>query len=119
MTNIKSRGFDSDSTDQLNDHLLERESRSEDSTARSAEAEITALRNEVAELRERLRHIREQTEGVGYRQETLGERHPWLRIAAMTAATFVLGRVVQRLRLGAPGAAAVPMIAAQFDRRLW
>jgi len=48
-----------------------------------------------------------------------GELRPWLRIAATVATTYVLGCIIQRLRLGAPGAAAVPIIAAQLDRRFW
>ncbi|CDZ35589.1 Hypothetical protein NGAL_HAMBI1145_29200 [Neorhizobium galegae bv. officinalis] len=82
----------------------------------AAKREITWLRKEVADLRERLGTIRGQTEDVPRAPE---DTHPWMRIAAAMATTFILGKLVQRLRLGAAGAAAVPMIAAQLDRRLW
>nr|WP_105430903.1 hypothetical protein [Neorhizobium tomejilense] len=82
----------------------------------AAKREIAWLRKEVADLRERLATIRGQTEGFPRASE---DTHPWMRIAAAMATTFILGKLVQRLRLGAAGAAAVPMIAAQLDRRLW
>lgn len=83
----------------------------------NARRELADLRSEVADLRARLTAIRTQTDSVSVAQST--EDHPWLRIGATMLATFVLGKLVQRLRLGAPGAAAVPLIAAQIDRRLW
>lgn len=122
MTNFRAKGFDSPS--QLREHLieLEEESPAEDpSTARavrSDEREIAALRKEVENLRERLSAIRKEAEGIDA-PPPRGERHPWMRIAATVAMTYFLGRLVQRLRLGASGAAAMPMIAAQVDRRLW
>ncbi|CDZ54996.1 hypothetical protein [Neorhizobium galegae] len=79
----------------------------------AAKREIAWLRKEVADLRERLATIRGQTEDVPRAAE---DTHPGMRIAAVMATTFILGKLVQRLRLGA---AAVPMIAAQLDRRLW
>lgn len=86
--------------------------------AASAKQQITALRREVADLRARLATIRKQTEGMEA-PPSRGELHPWLRVAVTVATTYLLGRLVQRLRLGAPGAAAVPMIASQLDRRIW
>ena len=121
MTNFRAKGFDSPS--QLREHLveLEEESPAEDpSTARadrSAEREIAALRKEVENLRARLSAIR-NAEGIDA-PSSRGERHPWMRIATTVAMTYLLGRLVQRLRLSAPGAAAVPMIASQIDRRIW
>ncbi|TWF43336.1 hypothetical protein [Neorhizobium alkalisoli] len=82
-----------------------------------AKREIAWLRKEVADLRAKLQNIRQQTENVP--EAPHEDIHPWLRIAATVATTFVLGKLVRRLRLGAPGAAAVPMIAAQLDRRIW
>ena len=119
MTNFRAKGFDSPS--QLREHLieLEEESPAEDPRTaradRSAEREIAALRKEVENLRARLSAIRKEAEGIDA-PSSRGERHPWMRIATTVAMTYLLGRLVQRLRIGA---AAVPMIAAQVDRRLW
>jgi hypothetical protein len=82
----------------------------------AAKREIAWLRKEVADLRERLVTIRGEAEDVPPAPE---DTQPWMRIAAAMATTFILGKLVQRLRLGAAGAAAVPIIAAQLDRRLW
>nr|WP_250810692.1 hypothetical protein [Neorhizobium tomejilense] len=79
----------------------------------AAKREIAWLRKEVIDLRVRLATIRGQTDDV---PRAAKDTHPWMRIAAAMATTFILGKLVQRLRLGA---AAVPMIAAQLDRRLW
>ncbi|MGJ7043130.1 hypothetical protein J2Y63_006414 [Shinella sp. BE166] len=121
MTDIRTKGFESPA--QLREHLaeLEEESPAEDPRAvdvPSADQQIAALRREVADLRARLATIREQTNGMDA-PPSRGEIHPWLRVAATVATTYLLGRLVQRLRLGAPGAAAVPMIASQLDRRMW
>ncbi|MEW9612641.1 hypothetical protein AB3G45_02025 [Shinella sp. S4-D37] len=122
MTDFRARGFDSPA--QLREHLaeLDEESPADDPGMAngdpSAEQQIAALRREVADLRRRLTAIRGETEGLDAGRPR-GELHPWLRIAATVATTYLLGRLVQRLRLGAPGAAAVPMIATQLDRRIW
>lgn len=121
MTNIKARGFES--TAQLNEHL---DDLAEEASVKelpeyhdefSDQKEIAWLREEVADLRERLSIVREQTAYVEVPSKQ--EINPWLRIAVMVGTTYVLGRMAQRLRLGAPGAVAVPMIAAQLDRRFW
>lgn len=122
MTDIRAKGFDSPA--QLREHLaeLEEESPAEDPVVGnehpSPQQQIEALRREVADLRARLASIRKQTDGMGVRPSP-GDVHPWLRVLATAATTYLLGRLVQRLRLGAPGAAAVPMIASQLDRRIW
>ncbi|MCQ4633973.1 hypothetical protein GB927_028335 [Shinella sp. CPCC 100929] len=122
MTDIRAKGFDSPA--QLREHLteLEEESPAEDpgvgNERPSAQQQIEALRREVADLHARLTSIRKQTDGMGARRSR-GDIHPWLRVLATAATTYLLGRLVQRLRLGAPGAAAVPMIASQIDRRIW
>jgi len=122
MTDIRAKGFDSPA--QLRDHLaeLEEESPAEDPGTRGAnrspEEQIAALRREVADLRARLAAIRKQADGIDA-SPSRGDLHPWLRIAATVATTYLLGRLVQPLRLGAPGTAAVPMIASQLDRRIW
>ncbi len=122
MTDIRAKGFDSPA--QLREHLaeLEEESPAEDPGVRnenpSAQQQIEAIRQEVADLRARLITIRKQTDGMDARPSR-GDVHPWLRVLATAATTYLLGRLVQRLRLGAPGAAAVPMIASQIDRRIW
>lgn len=120
MTNIKARGFESPS--HLREHLdeLEQESPAEDPSVAEAvlspAEEIAELRGVVAELHARLAAIREQTDGI---DAPRSRGHPWLRIVVTAAAAFVLARLVQEFRLGAPGAAAVPLLTAQLDRRLW
>ncbi|WP_439630842.1 hypothetical protein [Shinella sp.] len=123
MTDIRAKGFESPA--QLREHLaeLEEESPAEDSGVAnekpiSAEQQIAALWQELADLRARLALIRKPTDGMGARPSR-GDVHPWPRILATAATTYLLGRLVQRLGLGAPGAAAVPMIASQIDRRIW
>jgi len=119
MTNIKAKGFDSAA--QWREHLLELEDdrqpggSAQRSGRHSVETEVAMLRQQVSELRERLSLIRGQTEDVGV--PVNANPHPWLRIATTVVTTFVLGRLVQRLRLGAAGAVAVPLIAAQLDSR--
>lgn len=122
MTDIRAKGFDSPA--QLREHLaeLEDESPADDPVVGneipSTQQQIEVLRREVADLRARLASIRKQTDGMDARP-LRGDVHPWLRVLATVATTYLLGRLVQRLRLGAPGAAAVPMIASQIDRRIW
>jgi len=122
MTNIKARGFESPS--HLREHLdeLEQESPAEDPSVAEAvlspAEEIAELRGVVAELHARLAAIREQTDGIDA-PRSRGDLHPWLRIVVTAATAFVLARLVQEFRLGAPGAAAVPLLTAQLDRRLW
>jgi hypothetical protein len=124
MTDIRAKGFHSKS--ELREHLAELdeeapahhslEEASDADDLNAARKEIACLRKEVADIRERLAVIRIQTEDV---PESRRDAHPWRRIAATVIASYVLGKLVQRLRLGAPGAAAAPMIVAQLDRRLW
>ncbi|WP_312223709.1 hypothetical protein [Rhizobium rhizoryzae] len=118
MTNIKARGFDT--TAQLQEHLaeLEDEGTEEEASFQTGEGhsqdELAAIRNEIAELRQQLAAIRSHTKRIP--EPTVADR-PWLRIAVTVGATFVLGRLVQKLRLGTPGAAAVPLIATQIGSR--
>ncbi|AOF93424.1 hypothetical protein [Sinorhizobium sp. RAC02] len=122
MTDIRAKGFDSPA--QLREHLAEIEEAILVSNPDvkgdnlSTGRQLAALRREVADLRGRLVAIRGQADGIDT-PLSRGERHAWLRIAAIIAVTCLLGRLVQRLRLGASGAAAVPMIATQLDRRIW
>ncbi|GGG21903.1 MULTISPECIES: hypothetical protein [Rhizobium] len=116
MTNIKARGFDN--AEQLREHLaeLDDEAPAEEHVTQDDIAlheQIAALRREVGDLAELL-SIRNQADLA---QTTRAPDRPWLRIAATVAATFVLGRLVQKLRLGTPGAAAVPLIATQLSSR--
>jgi hypothetical protein len=78
-------------------------------------SQIAALRKEVADLRKQVAAIRCQTDRV----PSEPVEHPWLQIMATVAATYVLGKLMQRLRLGAAGAAAVPLIVAQANGRIW
>jgi len=120
MTDIKARGFDS--TAQLQEHLDDvDEAPTEELSGEygdlPARKEIAWLRKEVADLQEHLSITRERADDADI--SPTQDVNPWLRIATTVVTTYVLGRLVQRLRLGAPGAAAVPMIVAQFDRRFW
>jgi hypothetical protein len=95
MTDIRSSGFGSKL--ELQRHLdeLDDEAPAEDpiedmeiDDLDAARREIAWLRKEVADLRERLAVIRDQTEDLSPGQ---ADDHPWLRIAAAIATTFVLG----------------------------
>jgi len=118
MTNIKAKTFDS--AEQLREHLaeLDEEAPADDPAVPADEIDpreqIAALRREVAQLQQRLSSIRSYTDGVS----TLTDPdRPWRRIAVTVAATFIFGRLVQKLRLGTLGAAAVPLIATQLGSR--
>jgi hypothetical protein len=66
--------------------------------------------------------LREQLTATQNRASVLSapqEDHPWLRILLGVAVTTVLSAIARRLRLGASGATAVPLIAAELDRRFW
>lgn len=132
MTNIRTSGFGSPAS--LRRHLAdwddemgtdaERDEMPQSDTdafnPAEARREIAWLRKEVFELRERLLTIHDESElETADAPQTRGDRHPWLRIAATVATTYLLGRLVQHMRLGAPGVAAVPLIASQIDRRVW
>jgi hypothetical protein len=98
--------------------LLASSSLKSEGSSRTAEDEIARLREEVADLRRQLLNEREtsqeEKDGLSDRQES-----PWLKIAGTVALTFVLGKLVRRLRLGAAGAAAVPLITAEINRKVW
>ncbi|MGV2130738.1 hypothetical protein ACQZ4Q_21485 [Agrobacterium vitis] len=124
MTNVRTNSQDAKVELELfladNDHdraKPARSQRNESDELKAARNELARLRAEVRDLHTRLTTIRSQTDGAI--PTSAIDEHPWLRIAATVMATFVLGKLVQRLRLGAPGAAAVPLIAAQIDRRIW
>ena len=74
------------------------------------------LRNEIAELQKQVADLTRQLGTLGNHPQ-MREDRPWLRIATTLAATFVLGRIVDRFRLGTTGATAVPLIAAQLGHR--
>ncbi|NWJ27606.1 hypothetical protein [Rhizobium sp. RM] len=117
MTNIRARGFDN--TAQLQEHLagLEDEPTEDDAGIQTAQGdyhdELAAIREEISELRRQLAAIRAHRDRNP--EPTTADR-PWLRIAVTVGTTFVLGRLVQNLRLGAPGAAAVSLIATQLAK---
>ncbi len=80
-----------------------------------ARREINLLRKDLSDLREQLAAFRDRGETAIVGSQ---HAHPWRRIAAIVTTTFILGKLVQKLRLGPAGAAAVPMIAAQLSRRI-
>ncbi|MBW9115574.1 hypothetical protein JNB88_18210 [Rhizobium cauense] len=121
MTGIRSKGIRrgelaSHLADLEDEHSVEDVETTEKRDLEAVQREVAYLRREVAALREQLSLIRAGNESSAAAK---ADAHPWLRIAATTAVTFVLGKLVQRLRLGSAGAAAVPMITAQLDRSLW
>lgn len=121
MGEMRTRGFKRD--DKL-DHIPESDDQeavsnvganNDPSDRESARREINLLRKDLSDLREQLAAFRDRAEtSIGGSQDV----HPWRRIAAIVATTFILGKLVQKLRLGPAGAAAVPMIAAQLSRRI-
>lgn len=118
MTNIKARGFDN--AEQLREHLAELDDHTlaDDLTVEGKgigpREEIAALGNEVAELRQRLASIPGFTDCV---LAHTGASRPWQRIAVTIAATFVLGQLFKKLRLGSAGVAAVSFFVTQLGRR--
>lgn len=122
MTNIRSSGFTS--KQDLQRHLaeLEDEAPAEDPRDERARSEdLDAALREIAWLRKEVMDLREQWTNIGGRTEELpshGRDYPWLRIVLLVATTIALGKLVERLRLGAAGAAAVPMITGQLERQL-
>jgi hypothetical protein len=82
-------------------------------TPTQLQSEITQLQKQVADLSKQIAALKTSNNAVA----PITHDRPWMRIAATVAATFVLGRVVDRFRLGAAGATAVPMIAAQLGHR--
>jgi hypothetical protein len=120
MTNIKARGFDS--TALLNEHLDELDDvaygdRGPSGSARSGnEAEMERLRREVVFLRSRIAEIEDKTERMSSHKQK--PESSWAKVAGTAAATFVLGRLAQRLRLGPVGTAVVPLIAGQLLGRI-
>ncbi len=116
MTNIKTRGFKDPA--ELREHLaeLDDEAPAEDPPLKEDNEfhlAIDELQRDVDELRRRVDAI-----SVRRRSSPAPEHHPWLRVFATAAATFVLGRVFRRLRLGAPGAVAVPLLATKVGDRI-
>lgn len=89
-------------------------------TTRSKAPTSTQLQSEIAQLQKQVADLSKQLSTLKSRKEValpVAHDRPWMRIAATVAATFVLGRIVDRFRLGAAGATAVPMIAAQLGHR--
>jgi len=122
MTNIKARGFES--TALLNEHLDELDDVAYGDRGASAgamsgsEAELERLRREVVYLRNRIAEIEGegQTRRVSPSSQT--PENSWVKLIGTATATFVLGRLAQRLRLGPVGTAAVPLIAGQLLSRI-
>jgi ElaB/YqjD/DUF883 family membrane-anchored ribosome-binding protein len=80
--------------------------------------EIAGLRREVEELKARIAGIHQQSAVAGGNASAVEDAHPWLKIAATVGVTFVLGKLMQALRIPAAAAVAVPMITAEVNRRI-
>ncbi|CAK7259378.1 MULTISPECIES: hypothetical protein [unclassified Shinella] len=120
MVNVRTSGFDSPA--QLREYLAEVEEDGDmveaperDASRGNIHRDLAALRKDVAALRRQIDAMHRHSPRAGRPRED----HSWLRIALTIAATALLGNLVQRLRLGTAGAAAMPMIVAKADRRLW
>lgn len=116
MTNIKTHGFKNPA--ELRERLAELDD--ELPTDDQQQAVEYELRLAISDMQREVDELRRRLDAVSRRRPSSPalEPHPWLRIVATAAATFVLGRVVRRLRLGAPGAVAVPLLAAKFGDRI-
>lgn len=118
MVNVRTSGFDSPA--QLREHLAEIED--EKTSAGTAdierEASLDEIQREIGWMRRDLAALREQIAAIRQMRQPEPPRddHPWMRIVLSVAATLLLGGLAQRLRLGAAGAAAVPMIVARATR---
>ncbi|MGO4441549.1 hypothetical protein [Rhizobium sp. RAF56] len=73
----------------------------EEDDVEADQKEMAWLHKELADLREQLAILHSDTDGS---PTAKANARPWLPIAASAAAMFVLGRVVQRLRLRSAGA---------------
>lgn len=116
MTDIKTRGFKDPA--ELRERLAELEDEppaveAPQAAGKKFRLEIEELQKDVSELKRRVNAISAQR-----RSHHSTERHPWLRIFATAAATFVLGRVFSGLRLGTTGAVAVPLLATKAGERI-
>jgi hypothetical protein len=121
MTDTRIKGLHTKSA--LEEHLAELNDEGPTDDRLEASTDIDdfqAHRREVAWLRKEVVDLREQL-GVICEREVYGKDlndRPWLRIAATVGTTFILAKLVQKLRLGRLGAATVPFAVAHLDRRL-
>jgi hypothetical protein len=76
--------------------------------------EIRKLRAEVASLQSKLAKVRGRSE---IERVSTEERQPLLKIAATVAVTYALGKLIQALRLPTAATIAIPMVAAEVNRR--
>lgn len=122
MTNIRAAGFDSPA--QLREHLaeLDDEERPADAEGEISDGPLIAIEREVAWLRKEVEDLKQRVDWLFEHDKASAaaprETNPWLRIAFTALSTVAIGGLVSRLRLGAAGAAAVPMIVAELGRRL-
>jgi hypothetical protein len=85
-------------------------------TSKTTSLTPAQIRKEINQLQKQVADLSRQVATINNHVPVVQDR-PWMRIAATVAATFVLGRIVDRFRLGVAGATAVPMIAAQLGHR--
>lgn len=121
MTNIRTNSLQSKAA--LDQHFADYDAEpmveNDEAGAGEDVADLEAVRREIAWLRKEVADLRTQlapspdVEAAPVHQ--FDGIRPWARIAFSVAATYVLGKLVERFRLGAPGAAAVPMITAQLS----
>ncbi|MDS7594037.1 hypothetical protein [Agrobacterium tumefaciens] len=116
MTNIKTHGFKDPA--QLREHLaeLDEEYPADD----TPNADLNVFRSDIEELQRDVLELRRRVDELDAPRQPhpAPEFHPWLRVFATAAATFVLGRVFSGLRLGAAGAVAVPLLATKASDRI-
>jgi hypothetical protein len=111
MTNIRTSGFDSPA--QMREYLEEVD---DAVPAGGSGAEDAAMERAIRELRGQIDGLRRQLEDM-QREDAQARAGGWLRVAATMALTMALGRIARRLKLGIVGAAAVPLVMAQLNRK--
>ncbi len=120
---IRTKGFETPA--QLREHMQEIEEAMENGVSppapdarewRALRIEIAALSREVDELRQRLETLSRRVDKRGGAERR--EDRPWLGMLGAALATFAMTRISERLRLGAAGAAAVPLLAAGLGRHI-
>lgn len=92
---------------------------------RPDESSLQNLQDELASLRVQLATIKRQARNTlrasatrfdSSAHEQLGS-YPWAKLAAAMAGTFLIGRLLSRLPVGAIATAAMPLIAAELNAR--
>jgi len=92
--------------------------RPDESSLRNLQDELASLRVQLATIKRQARKTlrASATRFDTSAHEQLGS-YPWAKLAAAMAGTFLIGRLLSRLPVGAIATAAVPLIAADLNAR--